>query len=65
MAWRWPITDRAVSYTHLDVYKRQAHAGEAAGPESIRQALMVCGAERLGHGVRFVADIADMSWSDG
>ncbi|MCB1254302.1 MAG: adenosine deaminase [Austwickia sp.] len=42
-----------------------AHAGEAAGPESIRQALMVCGAERLGHGVRIVADIADLSWSDG
>jgi adenosine deaminase len=32
------------------------HAGEAAGPESIRAALDVCGAERLGHGVRLRED---------
>jgi adenosine deaminase len=28
------------------------HAGEAYGPESIAQALHVCGAHRIGHGVR-------------
>ncbi len=28
------------------------HAGEAFGPESIAQALHVCGAHRIGHGVR-------------
>lgn len=35
---------------------RVAHAGEHAGPESIRSALEVCQAERIGHGVRAVDD---------
>lgn len=33
-----------------------AHAGEHAGPGSIRSVLEVCGAERIGHGVRAVED---------
>ena len=37
---------------------RVAHAGEHAGPESIRSVLEVCGAERVGHGVRAVEDPA-------
>jgi aminodeoxyfutalosine deaminase len=35
---------------------RVAHAGEHAGPESIRSVLDVCDAERIGHGVRAVED---------
>ncbi len=34
------------------------HAGEAAGPESIWQAVRVLGAERLGHAVRAIEDPA-------
>ncbi|MBI2265196.1 MAG: adenosine deaminase [Armatimonadetes bacterium] len=32
------------------------HAGEAAGPESVRKAIELCGAERIGHGVRSQED---------
>ncbi len=32
------------------------HAGEAYGPESIAQAIHVCGAHRIGHGCRLVED---------
>ncbi|HEX2253162.1 MAG TPA: adenosine deaminase [Thermoanaerobaculia bacterium] len=37
---------------------RVAHAGEHAGPESIRSALEVARAERIGHGVRAAEDTA-------
>ncbi|MEW2398985.1 adenosine deaminase [Streptomyces sp. NPDC046862] len=35
------------------------HAGEAHGLPSIHQALQVCGAQRVGHGVRITDDIVD------
>lgn len=34
------------------------HAGEGDGPESIRQALHVCGAQRIGHGTHLFEDPA-------
>jgi adenosine deaminase len=48
---------------HFEYARRQglhrvAHAGEHAGPGSIRAALDVCSAERIGHGVRAVDDPA-------
>lgn len=36
--------------------RRVAHAGEHAGPASIRSVRELCGAERIGHGVRAVED---------
>jgi adenosine deaminase len=35
---------------------RVAHAGEHAGPESIRSVLELCGAERVGHGISAADD---------
>ncbi|HXF36014.1 MAG TPA: adenosine deaminase [Actinomycetota bacterium] len=51
---------------HLDAFRLIArenfhftiHAGEGFGLPSIWEALQICGAERLGHGVRIVDDIA-------
>lgn len=51
---------------HLDAFEHvrrenfhvTIHAGEAFGLPSIWEAVQVCGAERLGHGVRIVDDIA-------
>ena len=50
---------------HLDAFSTVAkanshitiHAGEAFGLPSIWEALQICGAERLGHGVRIIDDI--------
>ncbi|MEO6989383.1 MAG: adenosine deaminase [Aquihabitans sp.] len=50
---------------HLDAFRMIAganshitiHAGEAFGLPSIWEALQICGAERLGHGVRIIDDI--------
>lgn len=41
---------------------RVAHAGEHAGPESIRSSLEVCQPHRLGHGVRATEDPELVEW---
>lgn len=46
------VFDRALSEGLHSV----PHAGEAAGPDSIREALDLLGAERLGHGIRVLED---------
>ncbi len=51
---------------HLDAFEHvrrenfhiTIHAGESFGLPSIWEALQICGAERLGHGVRIVDDIS-------
>ncbi len=32
------------------------HAGEGAGPESVAEAVHICGAQRIGHGTRLIED---------
>jgi adenosine deaminase len=42
----------AFALARAEGLRRTVHAGEAAGAESIAEALVVLGAERIGHGVR-------------
>ena len=57
----YPPSDFLSSFNYLR--KENAHftihAGEAFGLPSIWEAIQICGAERLGHGVRIVDDIHD------
>ncbi|MET8948481.1 adenosine deaminase [Streptomyces sp. NPDC004542] len=57
----FPPADHLASFEHL---RRESvpftiHAGEAHGLPSIHQAVQVCGAQRIGHGVRITEDIVD------
>ena len=48
----------AFDYVRRENFHITIHAGESFGLPSIHEALQFCGAERLGHGVRIVDDIA-------
>ena len=47
----------AFEYVRRENFHATIHAGEAFGLPSIWEAVQLCGAERLGHGVRIVDDI--------
>ncbi len=47
----------AFQYIRSKNFNITIHAGEAFGVESIWQAVQVCGAHRIGHGVRLVEDM--------
>ncbi len=48
----------AFQYVMRENFHSTIHAGEAFGLPSIWEAVQFCGAERLGHGVRLIDDIA-------
>ena len=52
----------AFQLCHRENFSITIHAGEGFGPRSIWQALQICNAHRIGHGVRLVED---MTISDG
>ena len=54
----------AFQYCRRENFHITIHAGEAYGPRSIWKALQFCGAERLGHGIRIVEDIATGAGGD-
>ena len=55
----YPPTDHLEAFQLLqrENFHFTIHAGEAFGLPSIWEAVQYCGAERLGHGVRFIDDI--------
>ncbi|WP_088281699.1 adenosine deaminase [Kineosporia sp. A_224] len=54
----------AFDYLHRENFHVTIHAGEAFGLPSIWEAVQVCGADRLGHGVRIVDDIEVLGGTD-
>jgi len=47
----------AFDLCHRENFSITIHAGEGFGPRSIWQAIQVCGAHRIGHGVRLIEDM--------
>ncbi len=47
----------AFQLCHRENFSITIHAGEGFGPQSIWQAIQICGAHRIGHGVRLIEDM--------
>ncbi|GAA4986700.1 adenosine deaminase [Kineococcus glutinatus] len=54
----------AFELLHRAEFPVTIHAGEAAGVDSVREAVQVCAAQRIGHGVRIVEDVEVLGGTD-
>ncbi|MEP6763726.1 MAG: adenosine deaminase [Gemmatimonadaceae bacterium] len=59
-----PASDHAGAFAYARAHDLAVtvHAGEGAGPESIREAVHICGADRIGHGTRLYEDAALLAY---
>lgn len=59
-----PAIDHADAFRHVRYHDLPCtcHAGEGAGADSVRQAVHVCGAHRLGHATRLIEDASLMDY---
>ena len=59
-----PATEHAAAFSYARYHDLPCtcHAGEGAGAESVRQAVHVCGAHRLGHATRLIEDRSLMDY---
>ncbi len=51
-----PLFEEVFAYARAQGLNLVAHAGEAAGAQSVRDAVEVLGAQRIGHGIRALED---------
>ena len=54
------LFEQPFAYARANGLHRVAHAGEAAGAQSVRSAIEVLGAQRIGHGIRALDDPATL-----
>jgi adenosine deaminase len=56
----FPAADHKAAFDHAHAHGMACtcHAGEGDGPESVRQAVHVCGAQRIGHATSLIEDKA-------
>lgn len=61
-----PAAAHAAAFAHAREHDLACtvHAGEGDGPRSLREAVHVCGADRLGHATRLVEDRALMEYAN-
>jgi len=59
-----PARDFAAAFAHARLHDLAVtvHAGEGAGAESIRDAVHLCGADRIGHGTRLMEDASLLAY---
>lgn len=59
-----PASDHAGAFAYARAHDLAVtvHAGEGAGPASIREAVHICGANRIGHGTRLYEDAAMLAY---